>query len=57
MDNFCGLFKLGCVENLFNEFCTFFFSSVPILPESGLFNVDNVRVVKILVRPDILLCH
>ena len=24
-------------------------SVVPILPESGLFNVDNVRVVKILV--------
>ena len=37
-----------------DSYCLFFvvFSllPVPILPESGLFNVDNVRVVKILVR-------
>lgn len=37
------------VQSVLSQFSNYFFLSVSVLPEGGSFNVDNVRVCKILV--------
>jgi len=46
----CGLDLLFCLQTeVLIVFCDLYFHTVSILPEKTTFNVDNVRVCKILV--------